>query len=192
MNTSKARKRLERANAAVTELISCDKFKAFEHAWLDFLLHSKGVYTQLEQSCKVTPQSRQWFGAKKRERKSDEMLQYLFQARDSEEHTLENVTEIDPGHTIYGVEKEGYSNHITFYTGVDGSTIVKPLDGKPLLCETKPNTVKLLPVTGRGGVIYNPPTHHKGKPIGDTSPITLAKLCVQHLSDLISEAEGLA
>jgi hypothetical protein len=175
---------------STTQLEQTVNFRDFEDVWLNFLLHANGVYVQLEQASKVSPQARQWFGAKKRQRKEDELLQYIHQARHSDEHSIEKVAAVSPGHTAIGRAAPGYSSSIVLNTLPDGRLHVRSMDGKPVLLEVKNPTIELRPVTGLGPVVYNPPAQHRGKPLPDNSPMTIAKLGLQFLSELLEEADS--
>ncbi len=192
---AKAKSRLRLAEKSVRELAACQNHQDFSDQWYGFLVAAKNVYTSLEQGSKVSPPARQWYGGKKQERRDDPLLQYLFQARDDDEHGLEPVTEFDPGGIGIQVNKPGFSQGMLIerLTVMDDGEIqlkAKSLDGKPILIEqTLPHT-KLAVVTGRGGVKYQPPTGHLGKALESGLPLPVAELAVQYLTRLISEAEG--
>lgn len=188
LNTAKARKRLDQAQQFFSQL-DPNSFRAFEDAWSNFLIHANGVYVQLEQASKVSPRAQQWFGAKKRERREDELLQYLHQARNSDEHSVESVTARDPGHLAIGKAAPGYSSSMTINTLPDGRLHVESTDGMPILVEVAPPSIKLRPVTGRGFVVFNPPSQHLGQELDDRSPVAVASKALQFLSDLLDEAE---
>lgn len=193
---SKAQNRLKLANDRLIEAEAAPNYVAFSGAWYSFLTAYKNVYSTLEQGAKASAKSRQWFGAKKQARKSDPMLQYLFQARDSDEHSLENVTELYHGHTSIGVSKPGYSDFMEFSeVKIRNSSITienaTSLDGKPILIERIGPHVRLRSVAGRGNIVYQPPTQHKGQKLANNLPITIGKLAIIYLDELIQEAEGL-
>ena len=55
-------------------------------------------------------------------KKSDPLLQYLFQARDDDEHGIDPITTRDPGGFVVGARKPGFSgsmiiNHIEVNDG---------------------------------------------------------------------------
>lgn len=191
MDTSKAFQRLKLAQQAMTKLDECKTYADFQDAWLEFLLHANGVYAQLEQASKKTPQWRQWFGAKKRERKSDELLQYVHQARHSDEHTLEQVTEIDNGEIFIGGPGEESSKNFRILGSTDSVMRIESLDGNPVPVRiTRPKAI-LRSVTGRGNTIFNPPRYHKGNKLPDNSPKEVAKYTICYIHELLREASML-
>lgn len=191
LDTTKAHQRLRLAGQSLAQLEQAPNFQAFEDVWLNFLLHANGVYVQLEQASKISPQARQWFGLKKRQRKDDEMLQYVHQARHADEHSVEKVAAVEPGYMGIGKAAPGYSSSMVFNTLPDGRLHVRSLDGKPVLIEVKPPTIQLRPVTGLGPVVFNPPSSHLGQPLPDRSPATVARHTFQFLSALVVEADSL-
>ena len=162
----------------------------FSDAWYLFLTAAKNVYTILQQGSKTTPQSRQWFGGKKQERKTEPLLQYLFQARDDDEHGLANVTEHVPGEmslTLPQSRDPVVIKHLSVQNGrieYEGS--------HPLHVNVTPSTARLAPVCGRGPVIYSPPTTFRGKQLTDVSPVAVGRIALDYLKDLIEGAAKLA
>lgn len=179
------------ARKALEDLRECRDFQSFTDIWYTFLVAAKNVYTALEKGAKLSPQSRQWFGARKQERKDDELLQYMFQARDDDEHGLGQVAKQAPGYTAVGVKKPGFSTDITFSFRDGVVTQLESNDGKPVAIETRGPHAKLIPVQGRNRA-YDPPTQHRGAPIDGTEPYPCGKLTLAYLEELVADAEKLA
>lgn len=194
---TKAKGRLRTARQQLENAENAKTYEQFSDSWYLFLVAAKNVYTTLEQGAKTTPQSRQWFGAKKHDRKTDPLLQYLFQARDDDEHGLADVTKLDPGGVSTGKLAPGFSNDmaISASTDAEGNLTIRHLashDGLPILIENIRWNAVLLSVTGRGGISYNVPDSHLGQPIEDQSPANVGRLGTDYLGKLLSEAEGRA
>lgn len=189
---AKAESRLRVAHDAMQDMRTCN-LKEVADRWYVFLVASKNVYTALKAGVKASPQSRQWFGAKTQERKDDDLLQYLFQARDDDEHGLEQVSEVVPDNIRLGTPEPGKHSMSVRVTRVSANEmLIESLDGLPVAYDHEPAHVRLAPVTGRGPVTYQPPMTHKGQPIQDCSPVSVAELALAHLSALIEEARTLA
>ena len=194
---TKARARLRIARQQLEAAEKSASYHAFTDAWYLFLVAAKNVYTTLEQGAKASAQSRQWFGGKKNDRKSDELLQYLFQARDDDEHGLADVTMLNPGFLGIGKAAEGFSHSMSISMSTDehGTPTIHKLeshDGLPILIEQKGPHAVLLPVTGRSSIRYDVPTQHLGKPLPDDLPLTVGKLGLAYLEALVAEAEARA
>jgi len=189
---TKAESRLRVCQKALVALGQCKTYNEFTDVWYTFLTAAKGIYTTLEQGAKTSPQSRQWFGAKARERRSDGLLQYVYQARDDEEHGIEPGSELVPGYTAIGKTAPGFSSKIRVDTGSRGEMHVASLDGKPVLIEQVFPHVQLITVRGRDGKLYLPPEGHLGQPLEDKSPGSVAQLTIAYLIALLEEAKRLA
>lgn len=188
----KAASRLRVATKAIDSLPGCKDHAEFTDAWYTFLTAAKNIYTVLEQGAKVSAQSRQWFGAKAAERRGDALLQYLYEARNDDEHGLEQVAELDPGGTAIGVAKQGFSNSITL-NGTFGPGKVMSItsnDGKPVLIENRSPHSKLSIITARGGRRLMPPSTHMGRQLPDGSPYTVGRTALLYLTELIEDARG--
>ena len=191
----KAKARLRTAAQQLERVEASTSYEEFADQWYLFLVAAKNVYTMLEQGSKDTPQCRQWFGGVKQVRKSDPLLQYLFQARDDDEHGLSDVTKLESASLSIGKVRSGYSNHVSmsFTTDAIGRPVVHNIesrDGLPVLIEAREPHIALMPVTGRGGVVYPPPTKHLGKLLPDDLPLTVGKAGLVYLEALVSEAEA--
>lgn len=189
----KAHSRLRLATRALDDLRSAKSHQEFSDLWYGFLTAAKNVYTALEQGAKDNPRCRQWYGGIKAVRKADPLLQYLFQARDDEEHGIDVATELLPGSLGLGVTKPGFSNNISIRSfTIDNGRVsfdATSNDGKPILIETTPSRTILKPVTGRGGIIYDPPTSHLGRPLTDNGTIPVAEAAIDYLRSIVLEAE---
>lgn len=189
----KAERRLGLAEKALAELLACPTPRAFHDAWYAFLVPAKNVYTILEQGAKTTAQSRQWFGAKATERRSDPLLQYLYQARDDDEHGIGSVVEMAPGYLKFAGDNVGDSEIIMDPTDPNkGIMRIKSTDGKRVKVVGQLPYMTLATVTGRGGIKYHPPTEHKGAQLASNRPHEVATLALAHLRDILEEAKAMA
>ena len=188
-----AQTRLRTCQETLDGLRQSKSYQDFSGHWYVFLVAWKNIYVLLEQGAKASAQSRQWFGAKKAERRNDELLQYLFEARNSDEHGLEETTEFRPGHLHIGVMGAGLSNAIRLDgTFGPGQTMrVTSLDGLPIGVEQKPSRIVLAVVYARGNRTLLPPTKHKGVLLPDQEPLTVAALAPTYVENLVSEASSL-
>lgn len=187
----KARSRLRVAIKANEDLGVCKNHDEFTDTWYTFLTAAKNIYTVLEQGAKVSPQSRQWFGARAAERRADDLLQYTYEARNDDEHGLEPISKHVPGSLDIGVSRPGFSNSIRLNgtLGHGGTMVVESLDGKPVLIEQTMPHVQLTSIRARGGRVLAPPTTHLGNKLPDSSPKTVADAAIGYLSGMVDDAE---
>lgn len=183
-----AEKRLIRAWNALNAMLNHAQrldFVATETSWTELLLHSNAVYTKLEQGAKDDPKSRQWFGGKKRERRDDPLLQYLHQARNSDEHTLEAVIE-----TSNSITAESAHPSVIFQDG----TLHIPHDFRGAVLNLTPPHFRLLDVVDhRWGAPkrYSVPTSHLGTQLPTSTPIAVAIAALSYQQRLVAEAREL-
>jgi len=181
-----AQQRLERARSAVERLKELESHVAAEAAWSDFLLAANGVYAKLEQGSKGCSQSYTWFGKKRGERKQDELLQYLHQARNADEHGVGGTTLARADFEIL----DGNVHNIGVQIGPDREPnyIVQGEVGARVGI-TKFQTVKA--VKSRGDT-FLPPKRHMGASLGD-EPTTfeLASAGLEYLEAMLAEAAAL-
>src|SRR4051812_49429482 len=85
---TQAMERLTRARNALQRMKEAKSYNSTISAWSDFLLASSGIYSKLEQGVKGCRVSEGWFGCKKHDRRKDELLRYLYHARNADEHGL--------------------------------------------------------------------------------------------------------
>lgn len=155
--------------------------------WQFFLVAFKGIYTVLEQGAKASAQSRQWFGAKKAQRKADPMLDYLFHARNDEEHGLENSADmlwplwakVEGGRTYTAkLTKVGEQD---VFTCEDEMGNFVPVGGGP-------PRLRLVHITLRGGKRLDPPVFWNGMVVTETELADIADGALQAIRPIILEA----
>lgn len=206
----KSASRLRLVRKSLLDLDASVSFEEFSDTWYSFLTAWKNIYTILEQGSKTTAQSRQWFGAKKRERKSDPLLQYLFEARNDDEHGLDNSLNLQPRFLDIGVVSEGSSRKIRLDGGPFSNVVIEggataarfegsipkgiratSLDGKPIKISYSGEKITLTTVKPRGRPPLGPPTEHLGLHLSDSSPLNVAKQAADYINGLHDEASNL-
>lgn len=181
--------RLQRAREALARLERETRYPVFTEIWSDFLLAAAGVYSKLETGSKDCPKSKPWFGRKKHDRKTDPLLAYMHQARNVDEHGLGSTTENTFG---VGIGGNGSADLIEILPGPDGTMETRVTGGKGNLrirMETKPVLMRV--TDDRFGDVFEPPSSHLGKPVGELSPAQAARLTVAYLEGLVAEATEL-
>ncbi|MGI4876976.1 MAG: hypothetical protein ACRYG4_05775 [Janthinobacterium lividum] len=185
-----AKSRLRNASRALAGLHAAVDDEEFVDHWTAFLTSWKGVYSVLEQGAKNSPQSRQWFGGIKAKRKADPLLQYLFEARNDEQHGLvQSVAHTDAHRHLMRTTREVTSMRAV-YNGGGLVGMVGP-DGEPCaeIVQYIPPGPELKSVKARGDVLYHPPTEHLGNDV-DASPIGVAEAALRYVAALVDEAEA--
>jgi hypothetical protein len=187
----RARSRLRVAKKAIKDLGASRDMDAFHDAWHTFLTSTKNVYDILKMGANTTTaQSRQWYGGKARERKGDPLLQYVYEARNADEHGLSSSVERKPGSFTIPANRPGFARGVRLdgQFGGGGRLRITSLDGNPVAFEvTSPHAV-LVPITARGNRVLQPPETHLGKPLTSNDPVPVAEYALAYLDALVEEA----
>lgn len=188
---AKIGQRLLACERSVIQLQKFQRYSDFRIAWVAFLTEAKGIYTTLERGAQGNAASEAWFAARHRALRDDQLLKYVYEARNDEEHGLEPSTEFVPGRIEVGVSEPGYSGGVMINSQPDGSIRFDSLDGKPILTRAKNAAVALRPVTDRKGRTVPPPREHLGVPMAEVTPLRVAAAALDYLRTLVEEARAL-
>lgn len=197
----KARSRLRIAQKALEALPGAQNHQDYSDGWYTILVASKAVWTALEQGAKASPQARQWFAAKQQERRADELLQYMFEARNDDEHGLEEVLQYGTRTKLVSEGLHVPMDAIDLKVGFDPQTedmiAVITHEGGSLSRvqlapksrhETPPRSM-LGPIQPRGRPRLFPPFKHMGSSV-DLTPESAATLNLTYLMRLTDDAEA--
>lgn len=164
---------------------AADSFYALEDNWSQFLLSADLVFSKLGAGAKGCSTSEPWFGRKLHEQKQDELLRFLYLARNAEEHGIERSLQ-----QAYRVEVvPGVELRLRVELDPQGNAVFRREDD-PSITVAMPLTGAAKAVTDRHGAAHEPPTKHRGKPIEPTV-FEIGRLGLGHLERLVLEAEKL-
>ena len=171
-----AKKRLRQMKNALALLEAAESFQAIDDAWSPLIMAYCGLYEKLRLGSKNDTRSAQWFLRHANKRKSDPLLNYLFQARHADYHGLLDVTKpiIENKLAMTATGKL-----LRYGTGELASLSVQTVE-----LDVINNT--------RAGTKLHPPELHLGERVPDKKPVTVAKLAVRYLESLIANAEEFA
>lgn len=169
----KATAALENARHALRDLELAETFPGADRAWSEFLVQTHRVFLKLKEGTKGDGRAEAWYGRIANQRKNDPLLQYLHHARNSDEHSLE---EVKPPITAMSVEPPEITK-----PGFQTVTLTVQLDV----------IGHLAPVIDRD-VHYGVPNEHLGQFIRDPTPISVGHLALAYLANLIEDAKGYA
>lgn len=194
LNLKKPRNRLRRSADAVTAMAVTRNYEEFEDIWERFLNDCNAFFDLLYVATKANQRARTWYGEKQRQRRKDPLLKYLWEARNSNEHSVADTTGHMPGSYLIGIPGPGRSSSIRISGTIGGPNenfTVTSMDGLPVHSIVQPSYAVLLPVTARDKTIYAPPTSHLGDALSDTTPRNVARLAVAYMDAIFSEAAAL-
>jgi hypothetical protein len=180
-----ARARLARAREALAVLESAQAFSVLEDSWSQFLVAADLVFSKLGAGAKGCSLSEPWFGRKLHEQKQDELLQFLYLARNSEEHGIERSLE-----NAYRVDiRPGVVLHLDATFEANGDVVFRRQDD-PKVIVPMPLTGAAKAVADRSGRMYGPPVTHRGQQVQPTV-LEIGRLALRYLEGLVLEAEKL-
>jgi hypothetical protein len=180
------RAELRAAARALDGMRNAKSLEEFEAEWKEFLTCLEKVWNKVERSCQIVRNRFEpWQGAYHRLRKKDMLLRYLKQARDADNHSIQDFTKIEPGSRSirFANPLGGYIKHME----IRGSEIVT-YEGDPIVVEDKPPHPVAVPVKNNGEW-FNPPTSHLGQLVSSHHPVALAEFGLQFYKDYVDEVE---
>lgn len=182
----KPREELGRARAAVERMRKATSFPEFEEHWREFLRRLDRVWNKAEAHYVRHRKWHSWSGKYTTARSNDELLSYLVQARNVDEHTVAEIVTHQPGSLALGTGPSGSAHYQRLSIFKDGRVYVQAT-GDPKVTIT-PSRAKLLPVTSRGRT-YQVPTSHIGGAIDAKNVPDTADKAVAFYDTFVSEAE---
>jgi hypothetical protein len=185
----KVREELEEARAALQEMREAHDLAAYEKAWKLFLIHLERVWNKLCNHLSKSPKYRNWtvISHTKQLRANDPLLSYLTNARGADEHTIEEITEKQPGGI--GINLADPNEHHIEHMAISVKNGNISMQSKQSVrVDFIPGRLKLNSITSRSGT-YNPPDTHLDNPIKSIEPIDIAEAALNFYEDLIKKAE---
>lgn len=164
----KAKKRMLEASHYFHLLDGPMTFEQFEQRWSAFLNAINRAFLAIDAGARDDAKTRTWWSKKKHEWKNDPLLQYLHQARNTDEHGLDPLAELAPG----------------YFTDT-------PPPGLNLESIRHPKLIRAR--NDKFGDVFDPPTEHLGEKFvsGEVGlPYYAAVRAMGYHNRLIAEAES--
>jgi len=193
---SQARALLGRAKNALARLKGSQSFEEAQEAWDQFLHTAHRVYPKLRAGAHET-QSWAWFMRKLDDRKTDPLLEYLHQARNSDEHRLDSALLRNPASLLIQAHRGSVQVDQVQLTADGWHIGWRAVDQDAYITVSRHLAhLELMPVKNANRhtkveTIYPVPKSHRGKPIGGKSAYIVGTLAIIYLEDLLVEAESL-
>lgn len=180
------RSELTAAARAIESMQNAKNFEYFEADWRQFLSCLEKVWTKTERACQPhAARFQPWQGKYQALRKKDMLLRYLKQARDADNHSIQDIAELNHGFTgINFVDKNG--GHYKKLTLIDG--LITHYEGDDLVISVQPPHPVALRVKNNGQW-FNPPTSHLKTTIESIHPVDLAILGLAFYSNFMEAVE---
>ncbi len=176
---------------AISSLDSCKKAKdlnEYEKHWLNFLGHIEKLWKKSERECQPFKNKFQpWQGKFIKLRRTDQLLKYIKNCRDVDNHLIESVVEKTNSKTTLNPADRSKPHFIkNLKIGKEGFEY----EGDPMEINFTPASIKCLPVKN-SGVEYNVPQKHlKRKLSHPDNPIFIGELGIKFYKDYLTQIEN--
>lgn len=180
------RAELAAARRAIEGMRTANGMEEFESHWRIFLNAIEKVWQKVEGCCQPVRSAFQpWQGRYQALRKTDMLLRYIKQARDADNHSIQDITAFQAGsRAMRFVNPRG--GHIKRMQ-ISGGQIVH-YEGDPMIVEDHPPHPIAVRVKNHGEW-FNPPSTHLGHPVPNQHPVLLAELAHKFYSSYIDEVD---
>lgn len=177
---------IESAKRNLERMKNASSLEEMNEYWTNLLNNFEKAWVKVERHCQPFRQKFEpWQGRYNRLRKDDELLRYVKQARDADNHSIQETTKIIPGSTTGNFVNplRGYIKEITIINGK-----VVYYEGDPMIIKTKPTQpeVQMVHNSGRD---YPPPSKHLNSEVESLHPVYIAQLALQFYERYINETE---
>jgi hypothetical protein len=186
-HSNKPQEELGLARALVEDMRRARSLEELEGFWKRYLQHLDRVWNKAEAHYSKSPKWSGWHGKYAKARKQDQLLKYLMQSRNSDEHSIDEITEKMPGFMAINGTGPGNRLHIERMV-IAGGRMTEFKASTPFLIKQAASKVRLLPVENRG-VIYSPPREHLGDPIGTDDLVQMATKGIEFYAGFLFAAE---
>lgn len=182
-----SRKELEFASKELEAIIRSTSLVDFELHWKNFLQKIENVWVKSERECQGVKNTFQpWQGQYTRLRRNDPLLSYLKNARDADNHSIQELI----NNTVKGltISPAIPGNHPITGLTIINNKVVNYKGSVPLLVQSE-TRIECVSIRNNG-VIYPLPTYHRGQLIKDNhNPVNLAKLGLSFYKQYLSDIE---
>jgi hypothetical protein len=184
--SEKPRREWERAKEAVERMRKAKSFEEFEESWREFLRRIDRVWNKAGAHFKRSPKWTGWAKKFIAMRTKDELLSYLMQARNADEHTVGEIAAKEPGEIAINAADTSRAMYIRKLEIQNGRMY---LDADNAVVILVPDRAKLLPVTNRGKT-YAAPVKHLGSDIDPNNILDVAERGLRFYEKFLSDAEA--
>ncbi|MCX5544440.1 hypothetical protein M3A49_34105 [Paraburkholderia sp. CNPSo 3076] len=177
---------LKKARTAIDAMGAAKSLDEFEESWKEFLGRIERVWNKAYSHFDKSPKWNGWKGKYEKARKNDPLLSYLVNARGADEHTVNEITDRDPGGFAINAADRNLPLRIGEMAIKGGNVFVK--DAENMRIDFIPRRTKLLPIVNRGRE-YPVPHEHLGNPVDPSDVIALAGLAAAYYEAMLEKAE---
>jgi len=166
---------------------SASNFTSFEEMWIAAITHIERIWEKTVAEYRERDGFSSWNSRYVGLRRTDELLQYVNQARNAEEHTTQSSVTLRPGSLgIRGVNGRLFIKNLTIRAGVIERLEVGD-DTPAEIVIDRPKAI-LSEFINRG-TKFNPPNHHLGKALQKIDPHSIAGHALEFYIEYLKQLE---
>jgi len=181
----KPERELSKARDCIEVMRKSKSMLEFEKNWVDFLHHLERSWNKVENLYRKEPSWNGWVGKYRTLRETDPLLSYLSNARDADEHTIQEIVKRQPGSIgINGPRGAG----LRIDEMKIGKGLIKIKSPDKIKITFYPGKIGLLPVVNLGRR-YEVPKSHLDKPINPDKVVELAEVAEGFYSGFLKAAK---
>lgn len=187
-HSDKPRIELAKAVAHAAAMKAAPTIDDSHREWVAFLHALERFWSKSTAHFKRSPKWGNWSHRFDQQRKQDELLSYLVNARGADEHGLDDIATLHPGHTTINPVSWEQGMSVSLETDANGNMINLKTKNPIVISHVKPQ-IRLLPVVNRGRT-YDLPKQHGGVPITAGDAIAMADIALKFYKAFLDEAEA--
>lgn len=180
-----AKKELDRAYRCFDNMRSAKNYDDYETNWRNYLNHIEKCIEKIEVA--TTPIRGAFSSAMADEikiRNSDQLLIYIKQARNADNHSIQDLSKLTPG----GVGINPLIGNSLFIKKMTIDNDVIHYDGDPITITFYPSKIEVIEITNRGKK-FPPPTTHIGATVSSKDPLFIAESGINFYRNFIKKIE---
>ena len=180
-----AQRELESAERAIARMNKSNSLEEFEDEWRIFLGAIEKCWVKAERICQpIQNRFQPWQGTYIKLRKSDHLLKYLYHARHSDQHSVQEMIEQKKAHKFTTIGGPGDSVHIEHLSFDETGKISSYQGSHPMVHNFLPQRVELLRVLS-SKKWYQPPRKHLDIVLPWPAPGDVAVLGLKFYKDFL-------
>ena len=190
MNLPQSNKELEFAKQSLEACRVSKSLAEYEKNWLNLLGHLEKVWKKSERECQdVRNKFQPWQGKFVKLRRKDQLLSYMKNARDADNHLAEEVVEKTPGKMEIKPDEKNKSDVHHIDKMVIKNGVITEYKGDPINIKVTSPAVKCIPVTTGGQTYQLPKKHLKRSITNPADPIALGTKAIEFYEDYLNQIE---
>jgi len=180
-----SKQELHAAQLALQGMRAATNLEEFAIWFRGFLDRIEKVWVKAERECQPSlAQFEPWQRVFKKLRRDDQLLMYLRQARNADQHSIQHMTQELLGQLVLVIPPLG-----TVEVQIDETRQQLTVKGECQIAVQRGRSYRLLPINNRGRV-FDPPSQHLGENLPKNDALLVAEKGTAFYEDFLAQAEA--